>query len=178
MLAACAIGSVAGRVALFLIASRVGHLLIARKCAHLYSSSRINFCIVLDSSPPPRLPYSYIRGAGNIGSGQAAVDVPEAPHHVRPGRPGVQHGGDAQPCSRSRRRGPALGGEALSVRRRPLDHGVLRGGSPVRRGCGWSHRSGGPGRGPKEGFRADKEAGQAPRGAPGEVVQITKMERW
>ena len=34
------------------------------------------------------------------------------------------------------------------------------------------------GRGPKEGFRADKEAGQAPRGAPGEVVQITKMERW
>ena len=53
MLAACAIGSVAGRVALFLIASRVGHLLIARKCAHLYSSSRINFCIVLDSSPPP-----------------------------------------------------------------------------------------------------------------------------
>ena len=52
MLAACAIGSVAGRVALFLIASRVAHLLIARKCAHLYSSSRINFCIVLDSSPP------------------------------------------------------------------------------------------------------------------------------
>lgn len=56
MLAACAIGSVAGRVALFLIASRVGHLLIARKCAHLYSSSRINFCIVLDSSPPPVCP--------------------------------------------------------------------------------------------------------------------------